>query len=563
MQPFDHQFDHQFDHRKYRPFPPITMARRRWPDRQIERAPQWCAVDLRDGNQALVEPMTVDRKTRLFEQLLRLGFKQIEVGFPAASDEDFAFVRRLIEQDMIPADVTIQVLTQARQELIERSFEALRGAPRAIMHLYNSTSTAQRAMVFKQDRQGIIDIAVKGATMVAACAGQQPETRWMFQYSPESFTGTELDFAVEVCDAVAGVWRATPERPIIINLPATVEMSTPNIYADQIEWFCDHIPNREAMIISLHTHNDRGCAVAAAELGVMAGADRVEGTLLGNGERTGNMDIVTMAMNLYSQGIDPGLDLSAMDEMIRTVQDCTRIPLHPRHPYAGELVYTAFSGSHQDAIRKCLTHYRPGQAWEVAYLPIDPRDIGRSYQELIRINSQSGKGGIAWVLEQEHGIEMPRWLQIEFSSQVQRHVQESQSEISAAQLWQLFQQHYLQQRGPWQLSGYQAQRRGEADVVEVSMNYRGRELQLSASGSGVVDAFVSALQRHLQLAIVVIEFSEHSLGHSSDDRAMAYVQASIAGQRHSGVASSSDIVEASMLAILQAVNRAEQLAQAA
>ncbi len=552
-----------FDHRKYRPVAPVAMKQRRWPDRQISSAPQWCAVDLRDGNQALVEPMSVARKTALFQQLLQTGFKHIEVGFPAASEQDYNFVRQLIEQDMIPADVSIQVLTPARAELIERSFEALRGARQAIVHLYNSTSKVQREQVFKQDRQGIIDIAVAGARRVKSCAQGQPETQWTFEYSPESFTGTELDFAVEICDAVTAVWQASEHQAVIINLPATVEMSTPNIYADQVEWFCNHVARREHLVISLHTHNDRGCAVAAAELGVLAGADRVEGTLLGNGERTGNMDIITMAMNLYSQGIDPQLDLSRLDQIIRTVEDCTQIPLHPRHPYAGELVFTAFSGSHQDAIRKCLAQQQPEQPWQVAYLPIDPGDIGRSYQELIRINSQSGKGGIAWILEREHGIQMPRWLQIEFSTVVQRYAQSSNSEVSAGRVWQLFQQHYLQANGPWQFSGYQAQRRGDLDQVELALAHHLQPLQITGNGAGAVDAFVSALARHTGQELVVIEYCEHALGHSNAGEAMAYVQLSVDGKRHGGVASSGDIVEASILAILSALNRSEKIGQLA
>ena len=388
-----------FDHKKYKPFAPVGKTDRRWPDQVIDKAPLWCSVDLRDGNQALIEPMTARQKSLLWDQLVKIGFKEIEVGFPSASSHDYDFVRELIDNDRIPEDVTIQVLVQARKELIEKTFESLKGAKRAVVHVYNSTSTVQREQVFGLDRQGIIDIAVNGAQLVQACAQKYPQTEWTFEYSPESFTGTELDFAVDVCNAVTAVWKPTPEKPVIINLPATVEMSTPNLYADQIEWFCDKVANRESLLISLHTHNDRGCAVAAAELGVMAGADRVEGTLMGNGERTGNMDVVTMAMNLYSQGVDPKLNLANMDEIIRTVKECTHLPVHPRHPWAGELVFTAFSGSHQDAIKKCLSRRDEEQAWEVAYLPIDPADIGRSYQEVIRINSQSGKGGIAYVLE--------------------------------------------------------------------------------------------------------------------------------------------------------------------
>ena len=381
----------RFDYRKYRAFQPIAKPDRRWPDNVIQAAPEWCSVDLRDGNQALVEPMNAEQKLRLWELLVSIGFKQIEVGFPSASSHDFAFLRKLIEEDRIPDDVTVQVLVQARADLIEKTFAALEGVKRAVVHFYNSTSTVQREYVFGLDRDGIRDIAVNGARLIKEAADARPETEWVFEYSPESFTGTEMDFAVSVCDAVNEVLAPTPDRPVIINLPATVEMSTPNIYADQIEWFCDQVKNRDALIISLHTHNDRGCAVAAAELGVMAGADRVEGTLLGNGERTGNMDIMTMAMNLYSQGVDPLLDFTHMDEICTVARECTQLPVHPRHPYAGELVFTAFSGSHQDAIHKCLSKRDADDAWDVAYLPIDPADIGRTYQEVIRINSQSGK----------------------------------------------------------------------------------------------------------------------------------------------------------------------------
>ena len=400
-----------FNHKKYRPFTPITKPGRRWPDKVIEQAPTWCSVDLRDGNQALIEPMSPGQKLDMFKLLVDVGFKEIEVGFPAASQTDFDFVRQLIEQDMVPDDVTIQVLTQAREHLIARSFESLKGARRAIMHLYNSTSTVQREQVFKKSSDEIKGIAVQGAKWVRDYAAKRTDTEWQFQYSPESFTGTELDYAVEVCDAVIDIWQPTPNNKTIINLPATVEVATPNVYADQIEFMCDRISRRDSVTISLHTHNDRGCGVAASELGVMAGAERIEGTLLGNGERTGNMDIVTMAMNIYSQGIDPQLDLSDMDRIINVVERCTQITVHPRHPYAGDLVFAAFSGSHQDAINKCLAIDERERSvngtethWQVAYLPIDPRDVGRTYQEVIRINSQSGKGGVAYVLEQDYGL---------------------------------------------------------------------------------------------------------------------------------------------------------------
>ncbi|MEE4280069.1 MAG: 2-isopropylmalate synthase [Halieaceae bacterium] len=546
----------RFDHRRYRPFTPIPMTARRWPDRQLRRAPQWCSVDLRDGNQALIEPMTQAQKSRMWDLLVKLGFKEIEVGFPSASSHDFAFVRDLIENDRIPADVTIQVLTQAREDLIARSFEALDGAPRAIVHVYNSTSTVQREQVFGLDRDGIRAIAENGARLVRAYAARYPATDWTFQYSPESFTGTELDFAVEVCDAVTAIWQPTPDRKAIINLPATVEMSTPNIYADQIEWFCDRVARRDSIIVSLHTHNDRGCAVAAAELGVMAGADRVEGTLLGNGERTGNMDIVTMAMNLYSQGIDPELDISAMDEIIEISKACTSLPVHPRHPYAGELVFTAFSGSHQDAIKKCLARRGDdSEVWEVAYLPIDPADIGRSYQEVIRINSQSGKGGVAYVLQADHGFDLPRWLQIDFSPTVQAYAEETESEVSSEAIHRLFTETYLPERPRWELDDYQLSRADGVDRLQLSLREGAGTQQLSGSGNGVVAAFVNALEHFIGRQIVLVEYNEHALSQSAHAEAVCYIQLNIDGERSCGVGLSSDIVQASLRAILGALSR--------
>ncbi|MGB1885022.1 MAG: 2-isopropylmalate synthase [Gammaproteobacteria bacterium] len=546
-----------FDFGKYAPFQPVSLIDRTWPDRTIKAAPRWCSVDLRDGNQALIEPMNVAQKMQMFKLLVEVGFKEIEVGFPAASQPDFDFVRKLIEDDLIPDDVTIQVLTQARPELIARSFESLIGTRRAIFHLYNSTSTVQRERVFSMDREGIKAIATEGASMVKAQAQKYPETEWVFQYSPESFTGTELDYAAEVCNAVLDIWDAQPENPCIINLPATVEMATPNVYADQIEVMCRSLERRDAVILSLHTHNDRGCAVAAAELGVMAGADRIEGTLLGNGERTGNMDIVTMAMNLYSQGIDPELEFSNMDEIIRCVKACTQLPVHPRHPYAGELVFTAFSGSHQDAIKKCLASQRDDEPWSVAYLPIDPRDLGRSYQEVIRINSQSGKGGVAYVLEQEAGFSIPRWLQIDFSGVVQKFAESTESEVSPAQIVDLFQKHYLERNEPLSLHGFKLQRDDGEDELTVRVNDAGTECQLSASASGVVGAFVAALEAHTGRSIVLVEYSEHTVSPDSgaDADAVTYVQLSFNQHRLSGVGRSSDIVEASLLAILSAVNQ--------
>ena len=545
-----------FDHRKYQAFPPIAMPNRRWPDQIIEQAPRWCSVDLRDGNQALIEPMTARQKSQLWDQLVKIGFKEIEVGFPSASSHDYNFVRELIENDRIPEDVTIQVLTQARPDLIEKTFAALNGARRVIVHVYNSTSTVQRDQVFGLDRQGIIDIAVKGAALVRDCAARHPQTEWVFEYSPESFTGTELDFAVEICDAVNAVWQPTPEHPVIINLPATVEVSTPNVYADQIEWFCDHVANRDSLLISLHTHNDRGCAVAAGELGVMAGADRVEGTLMGNGERTGNMDIITMAMNLYSQGVDPQLQLGHMDEILQTTRECTQLPVHPRHPYAGELVFTAFSGSHQDAIKKCLVKRDENTPWDVAYLPIDPQDIGRSYQEVIRINSQSGKGGIAFVLQRDHGLELPRWLQIDFSAPVQAFAEERETEVGSAEVYQLFQDTYFDANGRWSLGNYRVSREEGVDRLQAELQEDETVHNLSGTGNGVVASFVDAMQAFTGKQIVLVEYNEHALSHSADAEAVCYIQLNIDGERFCGVGRSSDIIQASLDGILGAINKA-------
>jgi 2-isopropylmalate synthase len=533
----------------------MRMNARRWPDRVIEAAPQWCSVDLRDGNQALIEPMTAAQKSRLYDQLIKVGFKEIEVGFPSASSHDYAFVRDLIENGRVPDDVTLQVLTQARPDLIEKTFDALKGARRAILHVYNSTSTVQRNKVFKQDKAGIIEIAVNGARLVQQQAMKHPDTEWVFEYSPESFTGTEIDYAIEVCNAVIDVWKPTPEHKCIINLPATVEMSTPNVYADQIEYFCDRINRRDAIIVSTHTHNDRGCAVAAAELGGMAGADRVEGTLFGNGERTGNMDILTMAMNLYSQGVDPMLDFEHMDEIIQTYKDCTQMPVHPRHPYAGELVFTAFSGSHQDAIKKCLDSRSDDELWEVAYLPIDPADIGRSYQEVVRINSQSGKGGIAYVLDRDYGLQLPRWLQIDFSAAVQRHAEEVESEVAPEDIWELFQATYFD-AGPWELGNYQVNREDGADKLQADLIKDGVSHALTGSGGGVVESFINGMQNFIGKPIVLVEYSEHALSHSADAEAICYIQLNVGGERVCGVGRSGDIIQASLDGILGAINRA-------
>ena len=552
-----------FDHTKYKPFQPIDIKDRTWPDKVISEAPSWCSVDLRDGNQALIEPMSVTQKKKMFELLVEVGFKEIEVGFPAASQPDFDFVRSLIEEGRVPEDVTIQVLTQARPELIQRSFESLKGARKAIMHVYNSTSVVQREKVFKTDKAGIIDIAVTGAEEVKRCAELAPETDWIFQYSPESFTGTEVDFAVEVCDAVNAVWQPTPDRPSIINLPSTVEMATPNIYADQIEWFCRNIKHRDSVIVSLHTHNDRSCAVGAAELAVMAGAQRVEGTLLGNGERTGNMDIVIMAMNLYSQGIDPKLDLHDMDRIVSVVRACTQIDVHPRQAYSGDLVFTAFSGSHQDAIKKCLDIYEEGAPWEIAYLPIDPRDIGRTYQDVIRVNSQSGKGGVAYVLANKFGFELPRWLQIEFSRVVQRVTEQSGQEIHPDEIWELFNQHYLNNEKMLSLEDFTIEKHEGRETFNAKLDYFGRELALSGEGDGILDAFVVALKQAIQIDFEIMEYGEHALGQGADAEAVTYIQLKCEGGRYTGVAISKDIISSSLNAFMGAASQLLSEQQAA
>lgn len=543
-----------YDHSKYIPFKPINIPDRTWPDRVISAAPRWCSVDLRDGNQALIEPMSVDQKRKMFELLVDVGFKEIEIGFPAASQPDFDFVRDLVENDRIPDDVTVQVLTQARPELIQRTYESLRGVKRAIVHVYNSTSTVQREKVFRLDREGIKRIAVDGAREVMRCAAEAPETEWIFQYSPESFTGTEVDYAVEVCDAVIDVWQPTPDKPAIINLPATVEMATPNVFADQVEWFCRHVKRRASIIISLHTHNDRGCAVAAAELAVMAGADRVEGTLLGNGERTGNMDIVVMAMNLYSQGIDPELDFSDMDRIVSVVRACTQIDVHPRQPYSGDLVFTAFSGSHQDAIKKCLDVYVEGSQWEIAYLPIDPRDVGRTYQDVIRVNSQSGKGGVAYVLASKFGFQLPRWLQIEFSRVVQKEAEDTGQEIGGDRIWALFREHYLNDEAPMSLEKFSIQKadRDGQESFQATIRSFDELLDIAGTGDGVLDAFVEALRESTGAEFEIMEYGEHALEKGTDAEAVTYIQLKSGNRRYTGVAISRDIVSSSLNALLSA-----------
>ena len=548
---------------KYRPFPPVALPDRSWPARTLTQAPIWCSVDLRDGNQALVEPMGSERKLRLWDRLVQMGFREIEVGFPAASQTDFDFVRLLIEEERIPDDVTIQVLTQARSELIERSFEAIRGAHRAIVHLYNSTSALQRRVVFSADRAGIVAIAVRGAEAVKALIPSVPETDVRLEYSPESFTGTELDFAVEICEAVMDVWRPTPDRRLILNLPSTVEMATPNVYADQIEWFGRTIRDRDCVILSVHPHNDRGTAVAAAELAQLAGAERVEGTLFGNGERTGNVDLVTLALNLCTQGVDPGLDVSQIDELVGVAEYCNRLPVHPRHPYAGELVYTAFSGSHQDAIKKGLAALRDSgnEIWEVPYLPIDPSDVARSYETVIRINSQSGKGGVAYVLEADHGLHIPRGLQQEFSRAVQAVTDASEEELASKALFELFEREYLDRSGRLELVDHADSplARGRLEV-RAKLRVDGKQRRVRGEGSGPIDAFVAALRSGCDVDVHVLDYAEHALGDGEDATAIAYVQVrDDAGRTLWGVGRRRSIVGASLDAVVSAVNRLQGL----
>ncbi len=541
---------------KYRAFTPVDLIDRCWPSRTIEAPPTWCSVDLRDGNQALIEPMDAARKRRMFDLLVKIGFKEIEVGFPAASQTDFDFVRDIIEEDLIPDDVTIQVLTQARPELIARTYEALVGARRAIVHVYNSTSVAQRRVVFKMDRAGIIEIAVRGATAIREHALRREDTEWVFQYSPESFTGTELEFAVEICDAVNAVWEPTPKNKTILNLPSTVEMATPNVYAYQIEWFARHVGKRDCQIISLHPHNDRGTGIAAAELALMAGADRVEGTLFGNGERTGNVDIVTLALNLYTQGVDPKLDFSNINEAARCAEGCNGLPIHPRHPYVGDLVFTAFSGSHQDAIKKGLNARSSGEIWDVPYLPIDPADLGRSYDSIIRVNSQSGKGGVAYLLERDYQLVMPRRLQIEFSQVVQGAADISGKELTSKEIWDLFASEYLVPKQPLIYRSHQlAASTDGADSERLSLQVErdGRLESLYGQGSGPIDAIVKAIG----LEFDVLSYEEHSRGQGSAAQAVSYIEITTKSRRTLfGAGMHPNIITASLLAVLSAVNRA-------
>jgi 2-isopropylmalate synthase len=548
--------------RKYRPFPPVDLPDRRWPTGTITAAPMWCSVDLRDGNQALIDPMDVTRKRRLFEVLVRLGFKEIEVGFPSSSQPDFDFVRMLIEESMIPDDVTIQVLTQSREDLIERTFDSVAGARRVIVHLYNSTSTLQRRVVFGLDREGIVAIAVRGAELIKRLATDHRSTEFVFEYSPESFTGTELDFAREISEAVIDVWEPTPEQKMILNLPATVEMSTPNIYADQIEWCHRNIKRRDSFVLSVHPHNDRGSAVAATELALMAGAERVEGTLFGNGERTGNVDVITLALNLFSQGVDPELDISNIDELRRVVEACNQLPIHPRHPYVGDLVYTAFSGSHQDAIKKGMEALAAakGEVWEVPYLPIDPHDVGRTYEAIIRVNSQSGKGGVAYILKNDYHLELPRRLQIEFMKVIQGITDTTGKEITPEEIWRAFEFTYLSAKAALELvetdTSDHAGTGSDRTRLQAVVRTAGKLRTIVGSGNGPIAALTDALDRECGITLQVVDYVEHAVGAGSDATAVAYIEA--AGEKGAavwGVGVHSNILTASLRAVVSAANR--------
>ena len=511
---------------KYKSFKPINIKDRNWPNQVISDSPDWCSVDLRDGNQALIEPMGAERKDRMFKLLCDIGFKEIEVGFPSASQTDYDFVRDLIDNKKIPSDVTIQVLTQSREELIIKTFEALKGIPKAIVHFYNSTSTLQRRVVFNQDKKGIKDIATNGAKLIKKLAAQNPDTEWSFEYSPESFTGTELEYACEVCDEVTDILRDSSKNKIIINLPATVEMSTPNIYGDQIEWMHNNLKNRDKINLSLHPHNDRGTAVAAAELGVMAGADRVEGTLFGNGERTGNVDIVTLALNLLTQGVDPKLDFSQINKIMREVEYCNQLPVHPRHPYAGDLVFTAFSGSHQDAIKKGFAALNASNSplWEVPYLPIDPADLGRSYEAVVRINSQSGKGGVAFLLERDHGVSLPRRLQITLSKYVQKIADETGKEISASELWDVFESNFLIPMNGFEYKSHSSKTENSVNEIDLNIKILNEDINIQGAGSGPIDSFMNAINEKFNLNIKVSDYNQNAISSGADAKAAAFIE---------------------------------------
>ncbi len=540
---------------KYRAYPVVNLPDRTWPNRILTEAPIWCSSDLRDGNQSLIEPMSPEKKLRFFKTLVQIGIKEIEVGFPSASQTDFDFVRLLIEENLVPDDTTIQVLTQAREDLIARTFESLQGAKKAIVHVYNATSPSFRKIVFRQDKEGTKALAVHAAQLLKKYAAQQPDTDWRFEYSPETFSATEPEFAVEVCNAVSEVIQPTETHKLIFNLPATVEVAMPNVYADQIEYFCRHINHRDKIVVSLHTHNDRGTGVAASELGLLAGADRVEGCLFGNGERTGNVDLVNLGLNLYTHGIDPKLDFSDIDNIRRVVEECNQLPVHPRHPYVGDLVHTAFSGSHQDAIRKGFAQQDPNGIWEVPYLPIDPADIGRSYEAVIRVNSQSGKGGVTYLLEQEYGIQMPRRMQIEFSQVIKDATDRSGTEVTALQIYELLDTHYLQADAPYQYQTHNLQESGGESRLQVSLKKNGEPLQLDGTGSGPI----AALAESLPEAIEIMDYSEHAIGSGSNARAAAYIELRRDGERPVfGVGIDHNITTASIKALFSALNRSLQ-----
>ena len=539
--------------KKYKPFSSVELRDRTWPDKKITKAPIWCSVDLRDGNQALIEPMGHEKKVKMFELLCSLGFKEIEIGFPAASQTDYDFVRYLIEEKKIPNDVTIQVLTQSRQHIIEKTFESLIGIDKAIVHFYNSTSALQRKVVFDDDEEGIKKIAIDGALLIKELSKKYNKTNWRFEYSPESFTGTEVDFAAEVCNEVVNILKPCSDEKIIINLPATVEMSSPNVYGDQIEWMIRNLDNREDVIVSLHPHNDRGTAVGAAEIGVMAGADRVEGTLFGNGERTGNVDIVTLALNLLTQGVDPELELNNINHVIREVEYCNQLPVHPRHPYAGDLVFTAFSGSHQDAIKKGLSAISQSNNphWEVPYLPIDPSDLGRTYEAVVRINSQSGKGGIAYILEKDHGVSLPRRLQISLSTKIQKVADETGKELLSHEIWDIFDKNFIQGPNKAELISFELNTiDGENDSIKVEAKLNQNKLEFSGSGNGPIDAMIQGINEKMGLNLSVTDYHQHSLGTGSDAKAVAYIEVSDGNKTRWGVGIDENTIRASLRAIM-------------
>ena len=543
---------------KYSSFEKIKLKNRSWPTNQITNSPIWCSVDLRDGNQALIEPMGIEKKLRFFSMLIELGFKEIEIGFPSASETEFNFVRKLIDDNLIPSDVKIQVLSQAREHLIKRTFEATEGAKNVIFHLYNSTSTLQREVVFKKDKSGITKIATEGAELVQKLSEEYKKTDWQFEYSPESFTGTELEYAAEVCNEVNNIWHKSNKNKTIINLHATVELFTPNIYADQIQWMNENLKNRDNIILSLHPHNDRGTAVAAAELGLMAGADRIEGTLFGNGERTGNVDIVTLGLNLFTQGIDPQLDFSDINKTMREVEYCNQLPVHPRHPYAGDLVFTAFSGSHQDAIKKGFDEMRNSNdsKWRVPYLPIDPEDVGRSYEAVIRINSQSGKGGISYILEQDYGVILPRRMQIDFSQVIQKQADETGKELDSKEIWQSFENYYLKNNtNKISYNSHEIQSSKEKDVIKLSLLENNKEIQIEGTGNGPIDAFINALNDHLSLNFKVSDYHQHSISSGSDASAAAYIEIQNKSSSDWGAGIDQNTTVASYKAILNCINK--------